>query len=88
MSKGLAKRLSRLEKPPAPVCNSTKDSHVLDLLKGMLELKPKRETQKPRSVLSGPSHEDDDLRETESSIRMLQKICWYPKGFDLWNFGS
>jgi hypothetical protein len=86
MSNGLAKRMSRLEQPAARVCNSSKDSQVLRLLKEIracCELKGKLEAQKPRSVLSNSSgHEGRRLRDAEISIRILQKICWYTRGFE------
>jgi hypothetical protein len=89
MSKGLAKRLSRLEKPAAPVCNSTKDSHVLDLLKRMLELKANRETKKPRSAISDSSNpQGRRLGEAELCIYMLQKVCWYTRDFSLWKISQ
>lgn len=65
---------------------STKNlSHVMRALKEIracLELKVKLETEKPRSVLSGSGgHQVGRLGDAEISIRMLQKICWYTKGF-------
>ncbi len=65
---------------------STKNvSHVMRTLKEIracLELKVKLETEKPRGVLSGSSsHQGPRLGDADISIRMLQKICWYTKGF-------
>lgn len=65
---------------------STKNlSQVLRALKEIracLELKVKLGTGKPRNVLSVSSdHQGRRLGDAEISIRMLQRICWYTKGF-------
>jgi len=66
---------------------STKNlSHVIRALKEIracLELKVKMEAEKPRSALSGASGpQRHRLGDAEIGIRMLQRICWYTRGFD------
>jgi hypothetical protein len=60
-------------------------SHVLRAGKEMracLELKVKLETEKSKSVLSGSTgHQERRRGDAEIAIRILQKICWYTKGF-------
>jgi hypothetical protein len=60
-------------------------SHITRALKEVracLELKVKLETEKPRNVSSASSgHQGRKLGDAEISIRVLQKICWYTRGF-------
>ena len=85
MSTRLAKRLFRLEQPAARVCNSTKNSDVLRLLKEIREVKAKLKTQKPKGVLSGSSNlQERRLGDAEICIKVLQNVCCYTRGFDPW----